>query len=291
MSHRFFLANHPWFLMCLETSPNTPDFNLAQLIQLHQCPQIHIGVFHPDSVDISKHLLVSLLKQSGELELLLSPPVETKVIKLASLRKLNRSKLAILHDPTDFTINSTEFTQKRVYFRVNSEAMSRNYTNIDLTGEIRYLKPFSSTSSSSFPLTLKELPATYPVYVILRFKASNLTTHPYRYHSAPRTGRALISNSIDAMSIIYFHKRSQTPYTAGHSTRLTLGLKYSTSPSYLSLFIILLQEKNIQRLNELVRHLQEQLQQCRGRNGTINGTVSPLADRILELERQQILED
>ncbi|KAG5114565.1 hypothetical protein JHK82_037834 [Glycine max] len=55
--------------------------------------------------------------------------------------------------------------------------------------------------------------------------------------------------------------------------------------------IILVQEKNIRRLNELVRHLQEQLQQCRGRNGTINGTVSPLAERILELERQQILED
>ncbi|XP_061376270.1 NAC domain-containing protein 40-like [Gastrolobium bilobum] len=53
--------------------------------------------------------------------------------------------------------------------------------------------------------------------------------------------------------------------------------------------IILVQEKNIRRLNELVRHLQEQLQQCRNR--TINGTVSPLADRILELERQQILED
>ncbi len=55
--------------------------------------------------------------------------------------------------------------------------------------------------------------------------------------------------------------------------------------------IILVQEKNIRRLNELVRHLQEQLQQCRGRNGTTNGTVSPLAERILELERQQILED
>ncbi|ESW22041.1 hypothetical protein PHAVU_005G121700 [Phaseolus vulgaris] len=55
--------------------------------------------------------------------------------------------------------------------------------------------------------------------------------------------------------------------------------------------IILVQEKNIRRLNELVRHLREQLLQCRGRNGTMNGTVSPLAERILELERQQILED
>ncbi|RZB76538.1 hypothetical protein D0Y65_034824 [Glycine soja] len=63
------------------------------------------------------------------------------------------------------------------------------------------------------------------------------------------------------------------------------------SPDPPLLHIILVQEKNIRRLNELVRHLQEQLQQCRGRNGTINGTVSPLAERILELERQQILED
>lgn len=55
--------------------------------------------------------------------------------------------------------------------------------------------------------------------------------------------------------------------------------------------IILVQEKNIRRLNELVRHLQEQLQQCRSNNRTTNGTVSPLAERILELERQQILED
>ncbi|RHN75484.1 hypothetical protein MtrunA17_Chr2g0321751 [Medicago truncatula] len=55
--------------------------------------------------------------------------------------------------------------------------------------------------------------------------------------------------------------------------------------------IILVQEKNIRRLNELVRHLQEQLQQCKGSNGTINSTVGPLTERILELERQQILED
>ncbi|KAK7272246.1 hypothetical protein RJT34_28725 [Clitoria ternatea] len=55
--------------------------------------------------------------------------------------------------------------------------------------------------------------------------------------------------------------------------------------------IILVQEKNIRRLNELVRQLQEQLQQCRRSNGTLNGTVSPLAERTLELERQQILED
>ncbi|KAK2433659.1 hypothetical protein QL285_018898 [Trifolium repens] len=39
--------------------------------------------------------------------------------------------------------------------------------------------------------------------------------------------------------------------------------------------IILVQEKNIRRLNEVVRHLQEQLQQCRSNhNVTANGTVT-----------------
>ncbi|OMP10369.1 hypothetical protein COLO4_04567 [Corchorus olitorius] len=36
--------------------------------------------------------------------------------------------------------------------------------------------------------------------------------------------------------------------------------------------IILSQEKNIQRLNELVRSLQQQLLQCKGNNKTTNGT-------------------
>ncbi|XP_042516203.1 uncharacterized protein LOC122090632 [Macadamia integrifolia] len=38
--------------------------------------------------------------------------------------------------------------------------------------------------------------------------------------------------------------------------------------------IILSQEKNIQKLNELVRTLREQLQQCLGNNDTINGFVT-----------------
>ncbi|XP_059314906.1 uncharacterized protein LOC132600621 [Lycium barbarum] len=55
--------------------------------------------------------------------------------------------------------------------------------------------------------------------------------------------------------------------------------------------IILSQEKNIQRLNELVRSLREQLLQCRSSsNETINNTFSSLAD-IAEFEKQQILED
>ncbi|KAG9128981.1 hypothetical protein Leryth_014753 [Lithospermum erythrorhizon] len=55
--------------------------------------------------------------------------------------------------------------------------------------------------------------------------------------------------------------------------------------------VILSQEKNIQRLNELVRSLREQLRQCRSNNETTNGTLSSLAESVIELERQQILED
>ncbi|KAL7198389.1 hypothetical protein ACSBR2_020813 [Camellia fascicularis] len=55
--------------------------------------------------------------------------------------------------------------------------------------------------------------------------------------------------------------------------------------------IILSQEKNIQRLNELVRSLREQLLQCRSNNDKLNGTVSSLTESVIDLERQQILED
>ncbi|KAI9195335.1 hypothetical protein LWI28_013965 [Acer negundo] len=55
--------------------------------------------------------------------------------------------------------------------------------------------------------------------------------------------------------------------------------------------IILSQEKNIHRLNELVRSLQQQLLQCRGNNETTNGTVSRMTEHVIELERQQILDD
>lgn len=55
--------------------------------------------------------------------------------------------------------------------------------------------------------------------------------------------------------------------------------------------IILSQEKNIQRLNELVRSLRKQLLQCRVNNETVNDTISSLTDNVIELERQQILED
>ncbi|KAB2615142.1 hypothetical protein D8674_021730 [Pyrus ussuriensis x Pyrus communis] len=55
--------------------------------------------------------------------------------------------------------------------------------------------------------------------------------------------------------------------------------------------IILLQEKNIQRLNELVRSLLEQLVQCRSKSVTRNQTVSFLTEHVTELERHQIFDD
>ncbi|KAF8397952.1 hypothetical protein HHK36_016878 [Tetracentron sinense] len=55
--------------------------------------------------------------------------------------------------------------------------------------------------------------------------------------------------------------------------------------------IILSQEKNIQRLNDLLRSLREQLLQCRSNDETINGTATPLTENINEFERQQILQD
>lgn len=55
--------------------------------------------------------------------------------------------------------------------------------------------------------------------------------------------------------------------------------------------IILSQEKNIQRLNEMVRSLKEQLVQCRGYNETRGNVVTPMTENVIELERQQSLED
>ncbi|KAI5666922.1 hypothetical protein M9H77_16775 [Catharanthus roseus] len=58
-----------------------------------------------------------------------------------------------------------------------------------------------------------------------------------------------------------------------------------------SVQIILSQEKNIQKLNELVRSLREQLRQCMINNETTNNNLNALAENVIELERQEILED
>ncbi|XP_038902642.1 uncharacterized protein LOC120089290 [Benincasa hispida] len=55
--------------------------------------------------------------------------------------------------------------------------------------------------------------------------------------------------------------------------------------------ILLSQERNIQRLNEVVRSLREQLQQCRGRNITNGTALLSGQGHILELERLHVLED
>ncbi|CAL1403837.1 unnamed protein product [Linum trigynum] len=55
--------------------------------------------------------------------------------------------------------------------------------------------------------------------------------------------------------------------------------------------IILSQEKNIHKLNELVRNLRQQLSECKCNNETSTVTANSLTDHVIELERQQFLED
>lgn len=55
--------------------------------------------------------------------------------------------------------------------------------------------------------------------------------------------------------------------------------------------IILSQEKSIQKLNELIRNLREQLSECRNNNGSTNSSLSNLTERIIELEKQPFMED
>ncbi|XXG88501.1 hypothetical protein AAC387_Pa12g0697 [Persea americana] len=55
--------------------------------------------------------------------------------------------------------------------------------------------------------------------------------------------------------------------------------------------IILSQEKNIRRLNELVRNLREQLVQCRGTNNTIDGTSNSPTANVISLGQKQIVDD
>ncbi|KAG7610013.1 hypothetical protein ISN44_As05g020590 [Arabidopsis suecica] len=56
--------------------------------------------------------------------------------------------------------------------------------------------------------------------------------------------------------------------------------------------IILSQERHIQRLNDLVRSLQMQLQRCKGENETRNATeISHNNKQFIELERKHIVED
>ncbi|GMY25326.1 peptidyl-prolyl cis-trans isomerase G [Fagus crenata] len=55
--------------------------------------------------------------------------------------------------------------------------------------------------------------------------------------------------------------------------------------------IILSQERSIQKLNEIVRSLREELLHCRGGSKVVNGTTNPLTEILTELEHHPILED
>ncbi|XP_022153051.1 uncharacterized protein LOC111020647 [Momordica charantia] len=52
--------------------------------------------------------------------------------------------------------------------------------------------------------------------------------------------------------------------------------------------IILSQERNIQRLNEVVRSLREELQQCKGSNKNITNGTTLMSSHILELQRLRV---
>ncbi|PWA59379.1 hypothetical protein CTI12_AA238630 [Artemisia annua] len=55
-------------------------------------------------------------------------------------------------------------------------------------------------------------------------------------------------------------------------------------------YIILSQEKQIRKLKTLVQNLQEQLQQCGGKDEAVNDTTSSLTGLFNELKHQQIIE-
>ncbi|TVU29847.1 hypothetical protein EJB05_21435 [Eragrostis curvula] len=55
--------------------------------------------------------------------------------------------------------------------------------------------------------------------------------------------------------------------------------------------VILSQEKMIQRLNDFIQNLQQQLLQCRGRNVTVNSSGASLTSYISEIQRHQMMDD
>jgi len=55
--------------------------------------------------------------------------------------------------------------------------------------------------------------------------------------------------------------------------------------------IILSQEKMIQKLNDFIQNLQQQLLQCRENNKTVNSSRTSLTSYISEIQRQQMMDD
>ncbi|KAK1435014.1 hypothetical protein QVD17_00769 [Tagetes erecta] len=54
--------------------------------------------------------------------------------------------------------------------------------------------------------------------------------------------------------------------------------------------IILSQEKQIQKLKTLVQSLQEQLLQCKSKDGFVNDTAASLTELVNDLKQQQTME-
>ncbi|KAF8693322.1 hypothetical protein HU200_038711 [Digitaria exilis] len=55
--------------------------------------------------------------------------------------------------------------------------------------------------------------------------------------------------------------------------------------------IILSQEKMIQKLNDFIQNLQQQLLQCRGNNKTVHSSGASLTSYISDIRRQQMMDD
>ncbi|KAL5152011.1 NAC domain-containing protein 40 [Glycine soja] len=178
-------------------------------------------------------------------------------------------------DPTQMQPAPQGTAQRRIRLRVGNSKHSR--------AVVRFPSTMHSSKNTFFARTTNSLVFEWKQQLVADVDSNpNLPQKQHQISKAEETVKEKKGSSIE---------KERDNRILSMST-LSLPSIYLAPLASLKIpVIILVQEKNIRRLNELVRHLQEQLQQCRGRNGTINGTVSPLAERILELERQQILED
>ncbi|XP_039036364.1 uncharacterized protein LOC120173189 [Hibiscus syriacus] len=74
----------------------------------------------------------------------------------------------------------------------------------------------------------------------------------------------------------------------------TVSLKdqsVSKRHEYVKEKIILSQERNIQKLNKLVKNLRQQLLQCKAENEVVNSSAFALSEHLSEIERQPTLDD
>ncbi|KAJ3675123.1 hypothetical protein LUZ60_004165 [Juncus effusus] len=86
-----------------------------------------------------------------------------------------------------------------------------------------------------------------------------------------------------------FEWKSQLVTELEASSDISLKKQHSlTGEELVKEKIILSQEKTIQRLNEFIQSLQQQLILCRGNDNVTNGSTSNFFD---EFQRQQMMED